>query len=172
MKNILKFLGVFTSCIIVFIFLHLTKNIGISKSNIESNARTTQSIPTNWEVCKDEANTMAATLFYDKNSDNHTFSIYATREHPTLGYFFRAGGSLGVILDEVVEFRIKGHDERIFMSMNKKQVSKLSINNGDTIETIDVDSTEPFTLILPLKDCAVTIYDINDNILYSTVQQL
>lgn len=173
MRNILKYVGGFAGVIvIILILLYFNNDIGTYKSNIEKDARVSQKIPTDWGVCKDATETMVSMLFYDNSLENHTFSIYVNRKGLSYGYFFRGGDSLGIGMDEIIEFNIEGYNESVYMSMNKQQISKVDIDNGNTIETIDIDSTKPFTLILPVNAGFVTIYDINGNIVESTFGHL
>lgn len=170
MKSILKYLGIFLGILmIMFVILYFNNDIGINKTNIEREALISQKIPTDWEVCKDETESLVSMLFYDNKLENHIFSIYVNRKGLSFGYFFREGGSLGGMLDNVVEFNIEGFNEKIYMSTNKNEVCKIELNDGNTIKVIDIDSTKPFTVILPINLGMVTIYDVNGNIVESVV---
>lgn len=170
MKSILKYLGIFVGILmIMFVVLYFNNDIGINKINIEKEALISQKIPTDWEVCKDETESLVSMLFYDNKLENHIFSIYVNRKGLSFGYFFREGGSLGGMLDNVVEFNIEGFNEKIYMSTNKNEVCKIELNDGNTIKVIDIDSTKPFTVILPTNLGMVTIYDVNGNIVESVV---
>ena len=170
MKSILKYLGIFLGILmIMFVILYFNNDIGINKTNIEREALISQKIPTDWEVCKDETGSLVSMLFYDSKLENHIFSIYVNRKGLSFGYFFREGGSLGEMIDNVVEFNIEGFNEKIYMSTNKNEVCKIELNDGSTIKVIDIDSTKPFTVILPTNLGTVTIYDVNGNIVESVV---
>lgn len=174
MKKSLKYIGF--SVIIVFLVilsLYLYGNIGISKMNIEKDARKSQYIDDNWQVSKDTTNTISAMIFYDGDFINHTISIYVKRHGLSSGYFFRAGGNIGSDIDQGVgEIIIEGYEERIFMSMNRLQISKMEIDNGNDISSIDIDNTKPFVVILPASSGAITIYDTNGNSVKSTQYNL
>ena len=173
MKSILKYLGIFVGILmIMFVILYFNNDIGINKTNIEREALISQKIPTDWEVCKDETGSLVSMLFYDNKIENHIFSIYVNRKGLSFGYFFREGGSLGEMIDNVVEFNIEGFNEKIYMSTNKNEVCKIELNDGNTIKVIDIDSTKPFTVILPTNLGMVTIYDVNGNIVESVVYKL
>lgn len=170
MKSILKYLGIFLGLLmIMFVILYFNNDIGINKTNIEREALISQKIPTDWEVCKDETESLVSMLFYDNKLENHIFSIYVNRKGLSFGYFFREGGSLGGMIDNVVEFNIEGFNEKIYMSTNKNEVCKIELNDGNTIKVIDIDSTKPFTVILPTNLGTVTIYDVNGNSVESVV---
>lgn len=173
MKSILKYLGIFLGILmIMFVILYFNNDIGINKTNIEREALISQKIPTDWEVCKDETGSLVSMLFYDNKIENHIFSIYVNRKGLSFGYFFREGGSLGEMIDNVVEFNIEGFNEKIYMSTNKNEVCKIELNDGNTIKVIDIDSTKPFTVILPTNLGMVTIYDVNGNIVESMFYKL
>ena len=173
MKSILKSLGVLVAgFIIILIILDYNSDIGIYKANIEKEARISQRIPTDWDVCKSETESIVSMIFYDNIDKNHIFSIYVNRKGLSFGYFFRGGGSLGTILDNVIEFHIEGFNERIYMSTNKNEVSKVEINDGNTIKVIDIDNTKPFTIVLPTNLGKITIYDVNGNVVESMVYKL
>lgn len=173
MKSILKYLGIFVAVfIIIFIILYFNNDIGIYKANIEKEARISQKIPTDWEVCKAETESIVSMIFYDNIAKEHIFSTYVNRKGLSFGYFFRGGGSLGPILENVLEFHIEGFNETIYMSTNKNEVGNIEINDGNTIKVIDIDNTKPFTVILPINSGDITIYDVNGNIVESMVYML
>lgn len=77
MKKSLKYIGF--SVIIVFLVilsLYLYGNIGISKMNIEKDARKSQYIDDNWQVSKDTTNTISAMIFYDGDFINQGQMTY------------------------------------------------------------------------------------------------
>ena len=162
MEKMLKYAGVFVAFIIISVLaLYLNNDIGINKANIEKDARKSQKISDNWQVVKDTTEIMSAMIFYDESLSNHTFSVYVNRPGLSLGYFFLGGGSLQ---EGITEFFIDGYSERAFISMNNQHVRKVEIGNGNSIKKIEIDSTKPFAFILPANIGAVTIYDINDNV--------
>ncbi len=170
MKRIFKYSCVFVG--IIILLLYFNNAIGITKLNIEKDARNSQKISDDWQVAKGTTETMSALLFYDESHKHHTFSIYVNRQGLSFGYFFRGGGAMGAIAEGIAELHINGFNERAFISMNKQQVSKVEINNGNSIQTIKIDSTKPFAFILPVNTGSVAIYDINGNLLESQQQTL
>lgn len=168
MKKTLKCIGAcFATVIIITLVLHFNNYIGIAKSNIEKDARKAQKVSDGWEVAKDTTETMSAMIFYDESHKNHIFSIYVKRKGIPFGYFFRRGGATGSVVEGIGQFYFKGYNERALISMNRQQVSKLEINDGNSIQTIAIESTKPFAFILPVNIGSVTIYDINGNIIES-----
>lgn len=173
MKKVIKCASVFVGIVsIIILLLYFNNDIGITKLNIEKDARNSQKISDDWQVVKDTTETMSAMLFYDESHKTHTFSIYVNRHGFPPGYFFKGGGATGVIAEGIAEFYINGYNELAFISMNKQQVSKVEINNGNSVQTIEIESTKPFAFILPANIGAVTIYDINGNIIKSQQQKL
>lgn len=170
MEKNFKYVGAMVAIVIIsFLALYLNNDIGINKANIEKDARGSQRISNEWQVAKDTTKIMSAMIFYDESLSNHTFSIYVNRPGLSFGYFFRGGGSM---MEGVTEFYINGYNERAFISMNKRQVSKVEIDNGNSIEIIEFESREPFVFILPVNIGSVTFYDINGNVVESQRQEL
>ncbi len=115
---------------------------------------------------------MSAMVFYDPNISDHTFSIYVNRPGISFGYFFRGGGSIAQVEEYITEFRIGGLKERAFVSLNKQKISKIIVDDGNAINTIEIDSTKPFAVVLPVNAGAVTIYDTDGNIIDSIEHNL
>lgn len=173
MKNAMKYLGSFIVVILIAVcFLFFNNGIGISKSNIEKGARYSHKIEATWNVAKDTTETMSAMIFYSDDLADHTFSIYVNRPGLSFGYFFRGGGSVIETEKYIAEIHIEGYNERSFVSMNKQQVSKVEIDDGNIVQTIKIDSEKPFAFILPNNVGSVTIYDINGNIVESVQHRL
>lgn len=149
---------------IVFSFLYFTNNIGASRSKIENDARVAHKIDNRWQVAKATTDTMSAMLFYDANLENHTFSIYVNRKGLSYGYFFRGGGSLIADDSDIVDYYIDGYQERAYISINKQQIIKMEIDDGNTIETIKIDNNKPFSIVLPDNQGMIKFYDINGDI--------
>lgn len=170
MKRLFKYIGLgITFIILVFMILYFNNKIGTFKSNIEKDARYSQKVPDNWNVSESKTDNIAAMIFYDNSNSNNIFSIYVNRKGFSFGYFFINGGSFPVD-DSVLEFNIEEYNEKVLISMNKKKVSKIKIDNGHTIKTVHIDSTKPFSYILPKDEGDITIYDINDNVVKSIAQ--
>jgi hypothetical protein len=147
--------------IVLFSVLYFNSNIGVLESGIEKDARTGHKIDDNWEVTKSTTDNIAAMVFYDENIDNHIFSIYVNRKGLSLGYFFRGAGPVS---SDIVQYQIDGYEEKIYLSMNKQQVFKAEIDEGDTIEIIKIDNTKPFALVSHNNIGAIIFYDINNEV--------
>lgn len=153
-------------CILAIGFLYVNNQIGIQKAKLETDARSSQKIGEAWLSEKDISDTMAAFIFYPKDKSDHTFSIYINRPGLSFGYFFRGGGGIDIIESEeyITEFIIEDFNERAFISMNASKVERLEIDDGNIIQTIEVDSEKPFAFVLANNIGSVTFYDIEGNV--------
>lgn len=123
-------------------------------------------------MAKSTTDSISAMLFYDENLSNYVFSIYENRKGLSFGYFFRSGGSANVENEGIAEYKAEGHQEKAYLSMNKQQVVKIAIGNGNTVKIINIDHTKPFAVILPVGLGAIKIYDIEGNVLPTIPQAL
>ena len=62
-----------------------------------------------------------------------------------------------------MEFTVEGYNERAFISMNQQQVQQLEIDDGNTIQVVDIDRNKPFAIVLPINAGNITFYDVNRN---------
>lgn len=156
--------GVIIFCITFVGFLYLNNDIGISSSNLEADVRSSQKIQDDWIVAGDVSDTMAAFISYPQGLNDHTFSVYVNRPGLSFGYFFRCGGDLSIVEKEIMEYTVEEYSERAFISMNQQKVAKLTIDDGNSIQDIEIDSTKPFAIVLPTNSGSITFYDVNGNI--------
>ena len=159
-KMILRILLV---CVLLLGFLYMDDDIGTSAANLESDIRNLQKIPEDWIVEGDVSDTMAAYISYPQDRSDHTFSVYVNRPGLSFGYFFRAGGKLSDIHEGIAEFTTEGANERALISMNQQQVQQLQIDDGHAKQAIDIDSDQPFAIVLPINAGSITFYDVNGN---------
>lgn len=156
-------LGILTVCIVFVGFLHLNNDIGVRKSQLESDIRSSQNIESDWLVEGTISDTMAAYISYPQNMNDHTFSVYVNRPGLSFGYFFRGGGSLTGVETGIVEYTVEGCKERAFISMNQHQVTQVEIDDGNSIQVLDIDSSKPFAIVLPVNAGSITFYDVGRN---------
>lgn len=151
-------------CVIIItvcmLYALLTSNsIGVSKSYLEKDARKSQHIPDTWEVSKMVTDNIGAMIFYNKEKSDAICSIYLNHKGMSFGYFFNLGGSLGDGI-EGIEYKEYG---MVIVSMNEEHVWKIELDDGNKIETINVEPNSPFAVVIP-NDCKeVTVYDIHHN---------
>lgn len=167
MKNIGKYLGVLAGfMLLILIFLYNNSAIGTYKTNVEKDARVSQRIPDNWQVSKVETKSISSMLFYDDSREKYKVSIYVNNQGFSFGYFFRYGAA-GENVNDALVLKMKGFDEKIYMSMNKQQIAKIEINTSNGVETMEIDNSKPFTIILPANSEILKMYDINGDIVES-----
>lgn len=157
---------------LVFMILISQGNIGVSKKNIEKDARKAHKIPEEWIIAKDVNNYFGALLFYSEDLSNFTFSIYQNREGLSFGYFFRSGGALPGISDGILKVTSNVHED-IFLSLNKLKVARIEINDGEYTKEILIENTKPFTVIIPENIEEIKFYtidgdSISDNFIIET----
>lgn len=152
------------ACVIIFGWLFSNNNIGIPKSAIINNIRSSQEISSDWTIVGEASDKMAAYISYPADYSDHIFSIYINRPGLSFGYFFRVGGSLSVVNQCISEYSIEGCGDRAFISMNTQKVNRLEIDDGSSIRQIDLDSNSPFAIVLPVNAGDVTFYDVSGNI--------
>ncbi len=122
-----------------------------------------QKIPEDWIVEGDVSDTMAAYISYPQDRSDHTFSVYVNRPGLSFGYFFRGGGSLSGVERGIAEFTADGYNERAFISMNQPKAARLEIDDGNTVQIIDLNSDQPFAIVLPANAGVIHFYDGNGN---------
>jgi hypothetical protein len=150
-------------CILFVGFLYVNNDIGVASTNLEADIRSSQKVKDGWTVEGSVSDTMAAYISYPQNMSDHTFSVYVNRPGLSFGYFFRGGGSLSEVDKGIAEYTVEGYKERAFISMNQQQVAQLEIDDGNSIQVIDIDSNKPFAIVLPINAGIVTFYDVNGN---------
>ena len=50
------------------------------------------------------------------------------------------------------------------LSLNEDKVCKIVVDNSVEKKTIQVDSNEPFAIVLPIDCSAITMYDAQENV--------
>lgn len=155
---------IFIVCGVVFGWLFSSGNIGIPKSALINNIYTSQKISRDWTVVGEASNEMAAYISYPEDHSDHVFSIYINRPGLSFGYFFRVGGSVSGVEQYISEYSIEGCGDRAFISMNTQKVERLEIDNGRSIQQIELDSSNPFAIVLPINAGEITFYDVSGNI--------
>ena len=156
-------IGVVLACILFVCFLYTNNEIGVTSSKLEADIRSSQKIKDDWTVDGSVSSTMAAYISYPQGLSDHSFSVYVNRPGLSFGYFFRGGGTLSGIQRGIVEFTVEGYNERAFISMNQQQVQQLEIDDGNTIQVVDIDRNKPFAIVLPINAGNITFYDVNRN---------
>jgi len=145
--------------IIFLALLYLNGTIGVSKSQIEKQARMTLSVDPSWDSVIATGNGLSGMLFYDKTHSDYQYVIYSKRPN-TFGYVFASGGCTQLERKGVVKYYRNSSEEAVYLSMNQQQVSRVRLNHGDNVE-LELDHTKPFAFILPSDIKDLSFYDID-----------
>lgn len=141
--------------------LYANRDIGIPTDQLEQAMRESQDIPDDWTVQTNAGDTTAAGIAYAPNHSDYVFSLYTDRDTHrffTTGWFFTMGGSLFEISDFVAAFTVHDRPETAYISMNAEKIDRAVIDSGTETRTIELDSTQPFALVLPRNRGSVTFY--------------
>lgn len=160
-KSMKLAVGVLLACIAFTGFLYLNNDIGICESRLESDIRSSQKIKEDWVVDGTASDTMVAFISYPRRLGAHTFSVYVNRPGLSFGYFFRGGGSLAGADTGIAEVTVNGCNEHAFISMNRQQVKRLEVDKGSSMQVIDIDSSKPFSIVLPVNAGSIAFYDVD-----------
>lgn len=170
-----KVLGiiVIVLCAILLLFMigRMMSVFGVSAKSLEADARKSQKIGADWGASKDVGDDLAAMIFYSPDKSDNTISIYIKHSGISFGYFFRFGGSVWNVEEEVAEFSFPEFAGDVaLISMNKPGVERIEWHDGQKWQTITVDSKNPLAVILP-KNCAeYNLYNGKDEVV--TVSKL
>lgn len=157
-------LGVVLACVLFIGFLYANNDIGVTSNSLEADIRSSQKIKDDWTVDGSVSDTMAAFISYPQDKTDHTFSVYVNRSGLSFGYFFRGGGDIVQVEEYIAEFTVEGYNERAFISMNTQNVERLEIDDGNGVRVIDIDSSKPFAIVLPVNAGNICFYDVNGNV--------
>lgn len=141
--------------------LYANRDIGIPTDQLEQAMRESQDIPDDWTVQISAGDTTAAGIAYAPNHSDYSFSLYIDRDTHrffTTGWFFTMSGSLFEISDFVAAFTVNDRPETAYISMNAEKIDRAVIDSGIETRTIELDSTQPFALVLPRSSGSVTFY--------------
>lgn len=162
-EKITIFLGALLIVLLAFLIIWQAGIFGVSGDRLEQDARESQKISSSWKVAQGINENLCAMLFYNDDKDEYTYSVYATRNGISYGYFFSEGGSYPYI-EEGVQGIVYEDKGIVLMSLNDAQVSRIVIDNDVTEETIEVNPLEPFAVVLPVDCGEITMYDSQGNV--------
>ncbi len=157
--------AIIIGCIFLAAAIYMTGIFGIPSFWLEKDIRSSQKISDNWTVEGTVSDQMAIYLSYPEDQSDCTYSFYLNRPGLSFGYFFRSGGGSSGVSEYIEEIVAEGYTDRAFLSMNLAKVARVEVNYGSKVETIEINSEKPFTLILPVsEEETVTFYDTDGNI--------
>lgn len=168
-EKICGFLGILVIILLAFVIIWNANIIGVAAGSLEKDAREEQNIAGSWEMAQAVNDELCAMLFYDAETRDYTYSIYMKKEGTSYGYFFSQGGT-----DPYIAQGVRGmvYDDKgiALLSMNEDKVSKIVLDNDVTKETIEIDPTKPFAVVLPVNSGEITMYNSVGNVvsLYDT----
>ena len=166
MKSLLKALAV-VLCVIAIFFIGLfnTHNIGIPGAKIQDDIRKNSHIEDSWEVTGQVSDTFAGYISYPEDQSDYSFSVYVNRPGLSFGYFFRGGGSLTAVERKIAKFVVEDYTECAYISMNQSGASLLEIDDGGSVQQINIDPMKPFAMVLPINAGIVTFTDADGNVI-------
>jgi hypothetical protein len=168
-EKIFGFLGVLVIILLAFVIIWNANIIGVAAGSLEKDAREEQNIAGDWKMAQAVNDELCAMLFYDEDTRDYTYSIYMKREGTAYGYFFSQGGS-DAYIGEGVRGMIFDDKGIALLSMNEDKVCRIEVNDNVEKETIEIDPTKPFVVVVPVNSGEITMYDSLGNVvsLYDT----
>lgn len=165
MKSPFKILfGICAISMMLIIINFIVNDIGVSESNIVADIQVQQYLPDDWIMLGEISDEMAAYISYSPDKSDYTYSLYINPSGLSIGYFFRAGGDLMGIGKYIQGFSLKDYSEIAFISMNELDVERVEIKKDNKVEILELDSSNPFAIVLSKSAENITFFDINNNV--------
>ena len=165
MKSPFKILfGICAIGMMVIIINFIVNDIGVSKANIEADIQVQQYLTDDWITLGEISDEMAAYISYSPDKSDYTYSLYINPSGLSIGYFFRAGGDLMGIGKYIQGFSLKDYSEIAFISMNELDVERVEIKKDNKVEILELDSSDPFAIVLSKSAENITFFDKNNNV--------
>lgn len=157
--------AIIIGCVFLAAAVYMTGIFGVPSFWLEKDIRSQHKISDDWAVEGTVSDQMAIYLSYPEDQSSYDYSFYLNRPGLSFGYFFRSSGSVNKTDDLIGEITVDGYTERAYFSMNQSKVTRAEVSDGSNVETIEINSDKPFTLILPVsEEETVTFYDADGNI--------
>lgn len=165
MKSPFKILfGICAIGMMLIIINFIVNDIGVSESNIVADIQVQQYLPDDWITLGEISDEMAAYISYSPDKSDYTYSLYINPSGLSIGYFFRAGGDLMGIGKYIQGFSLKDYSEIAFISMNELDVERVEIKKDNKVEILELDSSDPFAIVLSKSAENITFFDKNNNV--------
>ena len=165
MKSPFKILfGICAIGMMLIIINFIVNDIGVSESNIVADIQVQQYLPDDWITLGEISDEMAAYISYSPDKSDYTYSLYINPSGLSIGYFFRAGGDLMGIGKYIQGFSLKDYSEIAFISMNELDVERVEIKKDNKVEILELDSSNPFAIVLSKSAENITFFDKNNNV--------
>ena len=171
-KETLKLLPLIFIALLLFVggFLLLTGGVGVPRSRLEEDLRTSQNIPDDWTVTSSVSDSAAVFLYYPPAQNRYGWSIYINHPGLSFGHFFRGSLVAAGIHDNkeelpaaVEQIPIGDSGEIAYVSLNLTGIVRAEIDNGADTQTITLDESKPFAILVPPDAGFVTFYDKEEN---------
>ena len=165
MKSPFKILfGICAIGMMLIIINFIVNDIGVSESNIVADIQVQQYLPDDWITLGEISDEMVAYISYSPDKSDYTYSLYINPSGLSIGYFFRAGGDLMGIGKYIQGFSLKDYSEIAFISMNELGIERVEIKKNNKVEILELDSSDPFAIVLSKSAENITFFDINNNV--------
>lgn len=165
MKSPFKILfGICAIGMMLIIINFIVNDIGVSESNIVADIQVQQYLPDDWITLGEISDEMAAYISYSPDKSDYTYSLYINPSGLSIGYFFRAGGDLMGIGKYIQGFSLKDYSEIAFISMNELDVERVEIKKDNKVEILELDSSNPFAIVLSKSAENITFFDKNNDV--------
>ena len=165
MKSPFKILfGICAIGMMLIIINFIVNDIGVSESNIVADIQVQQYLPDDWITLGEISDEMVAYISYSPDKSDYTDSLYINPSGLSIGYFFRAGGDLMGIGKYIQGFSLKDYSEIAFISMNELDVERVEIKKDNKVEILELDSSNPFAIVLSKSAENITFFDKNNNV--------
>lgn len=155
---------------VLFALLKLLGVIGISQADLEKDAIKSSPALENLEFSKSICGNVASLLFFNEDESKGNYRIYVKQAGLHFGYFFRAGGTINLEDNSLIEYKISSFEEKIFISLNQGQVSKIEIIEKGKSKIVDVDRA--FTYVINPNYSEIKFYDDNNNEIFPIKKSL
>lgn len=130
---------------------------GLSEGELLESSRERSGIPENWASVEALTESAYAVLFYDpQDSSDCRFCLWAAREGEQ-GYFYRGGGNLSAVRDQVGVYPLRNTEYQAVISANIPQVENIQVGDGTDFA---LDPDQPFALLLPRNPGNLAFTDI------------
>ncbi len=161
--------GILVIILLAFVIIWNANIIGVAAGSLEKDAREEQNIAGDWEMAQAVNDELCAMLFYDVETRDYTYSIYMKKEGTAYGYFFSQGGN-DAYIGEGVRGMIFDDKGIALLSMNEDKVCRIEVENVNARQTMEIDPTRPFVVVIPVNSGEITMYDSLGNVvsLYDT----
>ena len=165
MKSPFKILfGICAISMMLIIINFIVNDIGVSESNIVADIQVQQYLTDDWITLGEISDEMAAYISYSPDKSDYTYSLYINPSGLSIGYFFRAGGDLMGIGKYIQGFSLKDYSEIAFISMNELDVERVEIKKDNKVEILELDSSNPFAIVLSKSAENITFFDKNNDV--------